>query len=168
MAVVKRKTSHRSAVSPIVGPSIEELPPGDLSTLRNVLANAIWLKESTNQTNNNFTNQMLGEKMVPIILQSYKRVNLLTLYQYKSIYNKFIKEWNEFKKSCRTSSKKGKKKILFDSRLDKLFDIIKCKCDIQKCFDAGYDGCKFQAHVVICKCLRDTKVRITMNNTNKV
>ena len=37
MAVVKRKASHRSAVSPIVGPSIEELPPEDLSTLRNVL-----------------------------------------------------------------------------------------------------------------------------------
>ena len=77
--------------------------------------------------------------MVPIILQSYKRVNsLLTLYQYKSIYNKFTKEWNEFKKLCRTSSKRGKKRILFD-RLDKLFDIIKCKCDIQKCFDAECD-----------------------------
>ena len=86
MAAVKRKASHRSAVSPIVGPFIEELPPRDLPTLRNVLAKAIWLKESTNQANNNFTNQMLGEEMVPIILQTYKRVNsLLTLYQYKSI-----------------------------------------------------------------------------------
>ena len=131
MAVVKRKASHRSAVSSIVGPSIKKLPPGDLPTLRNVLAKAIWLKVSTNQTNNNFASQMLGEEMIPIILQSSKRVNsLLTLYQYKSIYNRFIKEWNEFKKLCRTSSKKGKKRILFDSRLDKLFDIIKCKCDI--------------------------------------
>ena len=86
MAVVKRKASHRSAVSPIVGPSVEKFPPRDLPTLRNVLAKAIYLKESTNQANNNFTNQMLGEEMVPIILQSYKRVNsLLTLYQYKSI-----------------------------------------------------------------------------------
>ena len=56
MAVMKGKASHRSAVSPIVGPSIEELPPGDLPSPRNVLAKAIWLKESTNQTNNNFTN----------------------------------------------------------------------------------------------------------------
>ena len=107
MAILKRKASHTSAVIPIVGPSIEELPPGDLPTLRNVLAKAIRLKESTNQTNNNFTNQMLGEEMIPIILQSYKRVNsLLTLYQYKSIYNKVIKEWNEFKKLCKTSSKR--------------------------------------------------------------
>ena len=160
MAGVKRKASHRSAANPIVGPSIEELPLGDLPTLRNVLAKAIWLKESTTQTSNNFTNQMLGEEMVPIILQSYKRVNpLLALYQYKSVYNKFMKEWNEFKNLRRTSSKRGKKRILFDSRLDKLFDIIKCKCDIQKCFDAGCDGCEFEAHVVNCKCSRDTKVR---------
>ena len=114
MAVVKRKASHRSAVSSIVGTSTEELLPGDLSTLKNVLAKAIWLKESTNQTNNNFTNQILGEEMVPIILQSYKKVNsLLTLYQYKSIFNKFIKEWNEFKKLCRTLSKRGKKRIFY-------------------------------------------------------
>ena len=93
---------------------------------------------------------------------------MLTLYQHKSIYNKFIKEWNEFKKLCRTSSKRGKKIILFDGRLDKLFDIFKCKCDIQKCFDAGCDGCEFEAHVVNFKYLRDTKVRNTMNNTNKV
>ena len=112
---------------------------------------------------------MLGEEMVPIILQSYKRVNsLLTLYQYKSIYNKFIKEWNEFKKLCKTSSKRGKKRILFDSRLDKLFDIIKCKCDIQKYFDAGCGGCEFEVHVVNCKCPRGTKVRNTMNYNHKV
>ena len=112
ITVVKRKASHGNAVNPIVGPSIEELPPEDLPTLRNVLAKAICLKEN-NQTNNNFTNQMLGEEMVPIILQSYKRVNsLLTLYQYKSIYNNFIKEWNEFKKLCKKSSKRGKKRIL--------------------------------------------------------
>ena len=54
MAVVKRKALHRSAVSPIVRPSIEELLPGDLPTLKNVLIKAIWLKETTNQTNNNF------------------------------------------------------------------------------------------------------------------
>ena len=48
MAVVKRKASHRRAVSPIVGPSIGEFPSGDLPTLRNVLLKAIWLKESTN------------------------------------------------------------------------------------------------------------------------
>ena len=47
MAGVKRKASHRSAANPIVGPSIEELPLGDLPTLRKVLAKAIWLKEST-------------------------------------------------------------------------------------------------------------------------
>ena len=56
MAVVKRKASHRNALSPI----IEELRPGDLPTLKNILPKAIGLKESTNQTNNNFTNQMLG------------------------------------------------------------------------------------------------------------
>ena len=38
MAVVKRKASHRSAVSPIVRPFIEKLPPGDLPILKNVLA----------------------------------------------------------------------------------------------------------------------------------
>ena len=65
-------------------------------------------------------------------------------------------------------SKRGKKRILFDCRLDKLFDIIKFKCDMQKCFDAEYDGCEFEAHIVNCKCPRDTKVRNLMNNTNNV
>ena len=62
---------------------------------------------------------------------------------------------------------KRKEKDFIDTRLDKLFDIIKCKCDIQKCFDTGCDGCEFEAHVVNSKCPRDTKVRNTMNNTNK-
>ena len=75
-------------------------------------------------------------------------------------------EW--IKKLCRTSNKRGKKRILFDSRLDKLSNIFKYKCDIQKCFDAGCDGCEFEAHIVNCKCHSDTKVRNIMNNTNKV
>lgn len=162
MAGPPRKIARRSAANPIVGPSIEELPTGDLPTLRNVLAKALWMKESTTVAENNFTTKMLGQQTVPIILQNCRRVNtLVTLFQDSSVYNKFTKEWNEFKHLSRTSNKRGKRRIYFDSKLDKLFDIIKCKCEIQECSEAGCDGCEFEAHVAKCKRPRDTKVRIS-------
>ena len=58
---------------------------------------------------------------------------------------------------------RGEKRIYFDSKFDKLFDIIKCKCDILECSAAGCDGCEFEAHVVKCKCPRDTKVRVNIS-----
>ena len=65
--------------------------------------------------------------MAPLILQIYQRINsLLIAYQEDSIDNKFVKKWNQFKKLCRTSCKRRKEKIYFDSKLDKLFDIINC------------------------------------------
>ena len=83
--------------------------------------------------------------MVPIILQNSQRINsLLIVYQEVSIYNKFVIEWNQFKKLCRYLT--NGERIYFDSKLDKLFDIIKCKRQIQKCSNFGHDGCEFEAH----------------------
>ena len=126
MIGIKRKI--RSSTNSIVGPSLEGLP-----TRRNVLAKALWMKESSTDSNIIFTTKELGQHMVPIIFQSYKRVNtLLPLHQEKSVYNKFVKEWNELKQLGRSSNKRGKKRIYFESKLDKLFDSIKCKYDIIK------------------------------------
>ena len=83
------------------------------------------MKESITDSNNYFTTKELGKQIVPIIFQSYKRVNtLLPLYQEKSVYNKFVSEGNELKQFGRSSSKRGKKRIYFESKLDKLFNII--------------------------------------------
>ena len=118
------------------------------------------MKEKLIETRNKFRNSMLGQQMVPIILDSYQRVNsLLKLYQETSVYNKFIKEWNEFKQLCRTSNKSGKKRIYFESKVDKLFDVIKCKCDVLNCSAFGCDGCEFEAHVVKCKCFSPPQSR---------
>ena len=65
MIGVKRKI--RSSTNPIVGPSLEDLLIRDLSTLENVLAKALWVKESTTDSNNNSTIKKLGQQMVPII-----------------------------------------------------------------------------------------------------
>ena len=119
MAGMKRKSSRKNAENPLVGPSREELPTGDLPTLRDVLAKALWMKEKSIETRNKFTNNMLGLRMMPIIFDGYKRMNsLLKLYLKTSVYNKFIKEWNEFKQLCKTSNKRDKK-IYFESKLDK-------------------------------------------------
>ena len=59
MVGVKRKI--RSSTNSIVGSSLEDLPSGDLPTLRNVLAKALWLKESTTDSNKNFTTKELGQ-----------------------------------------------------------------------------------------------------------
>ena len=98
---------------PIVGPLLEDLPTGDLSTFRNVLAKALWMKESITDSNYNFTTKELQQQMVPIIFQSYKKVNiLLLLYQEKSVYNKFVIEWNELKQLGHSSSKRRKNEYI--------------------------------------------------------
>ena len=108
---------------------------------------------------------------MPAILQSYQKINLLLIFnsQLENQELTTIKNFQlttsllkngTFKKLCRTYSKRDKERIYFDSKLDKLFDIIKCKCEIQKCSNAGCDGCEFKAHVLNCKCPSEIKARI--------
>ena len=51
MPKVTRKISRKSTANPIIGQSIAELPSGDLPALRNVLAKALWIKESAVEAN---------------------------------------------------------------------------------------------------------------------
>ena len=61
------KRKIKSSTNPSVGASLENLPTGDLPSLRNVLAKALRMKESTTDLNNNFATKELGQQMAPII-----------------------------------------------------------------------------------------------------
>ena len=74
----------------------------------------------------------------------------------KAACDKLVKEW-ENAKSC---AKKGMAAPLseqFIKRLDKLFDLAKCKCRIYECAEQSCSGCEYKAHEV-CNCPRDEKI----------
>ena len=45
----------------------------------------------------------------------------------------------------------------FIQKLDRLFDMAKCKCRIYECAEQSCPGCRYNAHVV-CNCPRDHKI----------
>ena len=83
------------------------------------------MKESTTDSNNNFPTKELRQQMVHNIFQSYKRVfTFISLYQKKSVYNKFVREWNELKQLGRFSRKRGEKHIYLKSKLDNYLIVL--------------------------------------------
>ncbi|KAK1886299.1 3-deoxy-D-manno-octulosonic acid kinase [Dissostichus eleginoides] len=64
--------------------------------------------------------------------------------------------WNQ---AVKFSLGKGKldAKERFSVKLDKLFDILTCKCQITSCEGGGCDGCVIQAHIN-CSCSREKRI----------
>ena len=68
-----------------------------------------------------------------------------------------VNEWKITKDSSKEKVKSASYIQSFKERLDKLFDLAKCKCKIYGCAEQSCEGCEYQAHV-ICKCPRNEKI----------
>nr|XP_047140650.1 uncharacterized protein LOC124815868 [Hydra vulgaris] len=81
------------------------------------------------------------------------------IYSEKNIVYKIIKAWNiAFLISVNKENKKNKKEFIL--KLDKLFDILNCKCQISYCKEFGCKVvCKQQAHIT-CNCSKEFKIPI--------
>ena len=78
------------------------------------------------------------------------------LVREKYAIDKLVQEW-ETAKDCTKWGAKTATVSKFKEKLDKLFDLCKCKCKIYECAEKSCVGCKYRAHID-CKCREEDKI----------
>lgn len=158
MAHVKTRSKSSSHLSILVGNG-QELLVSELPTVRDILRYGIYLKEqSENDWRNYPVDQLVGD-IYPALICQWSKANALfkppVISEKVTIISKLKGVWNQ---AVKFSLGKGKldAKERFMLKLDKLFDILTCKCQITNCEEEGCEGCVNQAHIN-CSCSRERK-----------
>ena len=95
------------------------------------------------------------------LLSQWQRANALfqppVIINEKSLINRIKEDW-EIAKAI-SNKQITKKSIIstFERKLDQLYDITKCQCEILLCPDVDCTGCYQGAHIT-CVCSRDQKI----------
>ena len=135
-----------------------ELPVAELPTLRQCLQYVLLVED---QCLTRLTKRDKIAMVVEKLMGIWEAVNpLLPVSLPKSVIERLL---NEYEKA-RAVTKPGRAQsddsdyTKFCERLDKLFDICKCRCTIVECNEyVDCDGCEFEAHV-LCSCRRANKI----------
>ena len=96
----------------------------------------------------------------------------ICIIERKTACDKLVKEWENAKSCAKKKGMAGRDSQQFIQKLDRLFDMAKCKCRIYECAEQSCPGCRYNAHVV-CKCPRDHKIplielQFMLSQRNKV
>lgn len=159
-----RKTRHGSGDADRAVGGAAELPEADLPLLKEVLAKAKQIQDSLTHDNlgrdvstkevidkvydNVFALYVKVSSNLPLISERQAKVNLLKLY----------KDHKALVRSRASST--APKMQLFQSKLDRIFDVIACKCEIKSCESVACQGCAVDAHIT-CKCKKAQKIPVT-------
>ena len=136
------RKSRRLDECPILGPSAE-LPPSDIPTSRNVLAYLLLLKESGIKDEESI--EILFTKIKDIHRRINSDIEIITRKSFERNVNKLKKQYSNIR------DKKKVDKQKFFNNLDRIFDVIHCKCVIKTCEEWSCSGCPQKAHIK-CKC----------------
>ena len=143
----KRKTrlTTFTHMSNLIGTG-RELLPSELPTVRDVLRYGL-LREQSGEDGRNYPAASLAKDIYPAMLQKWELANssfvIPVVTSRITILNKIKVIWEQAKD---ISLGRGKHEVKesFNSKLDKLFDMLNCKCTIATCseFDCPADsGC---------------------------
>ena len=161
MAKVKTRTQSHSHLTNLAG-SGRELLVSDLPTLRDILRYGIYLREQSEENKCNYSVDQLVEDIFPVLICQWRKANALfkppVINDKRTIIIKLKEVWNQ---ATNFSLGRGKldAKERFNVKLDKLFDILNCKCELTSCDGAGCEGCVTQAHIK-CSCTREKRIPV--------
>ena len=131
----------------------------ELPTVRDILRYGIYLREQSEGDKRNPVDELVQDIYASLICQ-WSKTNALfkppVINEKVTIISKLKEVWNQ---AVTFSLGKGKldAKDRFSAKLDKLFDILNCRCQITSCEEAGCEGCEIQAHIN-CFCVREKKI----------
>ena len=137
----------------IIGPS-RPLPESNLPTLRDILASILLKKENSVKGRYEDTKAMIDD-LLKDIKKVYsnahpKFVFGLVLIPETSVKRKILTEWNSL--GTLSKSHNSKKVTKYKEKLDKIFEMFKCKCQMQSCKENKCEtSCKKIVHIK-CKC----------------
>ena len=162
--MAKTRNSKKCAISEFLGSGGKEFAPAELPTLRDVLLKGVLLKErKEKEDKHHYQIKQSAKDIIPSILSQWSKGNALfsapVIIEEFSIERRIERAWTHARD---IGLKKIKKKDAIESfklKLDKLFDICKCVCQIKLCDVSGCSGCDVGAHVD-CKCKRECKIPV--------
>ena len=128
----------------------------ELPTLRQCFRYGMFLKE---KSVNKMHVRPMCQDIFSAVQKVWKRANSrIKLVSEKYAIDKLVREWNDAGKF--SNKRKGKDLAIshFREKLDKLFDLAKCKCPIYECKENSCLGCEYQAHAADCKCPKEDKI----------
>ena len=155
--MASRRTRHKSSdASRSVG-GASHLSEAELPLLKEIFARAHQIKNSSPK----IVRKDLIDILYAEVVNVYRKVNSnLPLISEKRAKQKLKKSYETYKNLIKgQASSSHPRMISFQSKLDKIFDIISCKCDIQSCNAVSCEGCDKKAHI-ICKCSKDKKIPV--------
>lgn len=161
MAQVRTRTQSKSSLNNFVGTG-RELLVSELPTVRDILRYGIYLREQCGEDRRNYPVDQLLRDIYPDLIGQWSKANALfkppVTIGKRQIMSKLKEVWDQ---AVKISLGKGKvdAKERFIVKLDQLFDILSCKCQISSCEQAGCEGCVIKAHI-ICSCSKERKIPV--------
>ena len=144
----------------------KEFIASDVPTLRSVIQRGILIQERNihNEIAYCFySNKELSLELAQLVIDQWQKSNALftgsVIYHRRSIAERIKKKWTELSNFAQEKGKRKGAKQIIDNELDKLFDILWCKCPITCCREANSncEGCNLGAHIS-CKCPSESKI----------
>ena len=138
----------------------------ELPTVRDLLRYGVLLRELSEKDKFNYSNDQLIGDMMSALFEQWQKANHLLKYPVlaheSSVRTRLKDTWEKALNFARGRGKlKDKKK--FNHKLDRLMDILYCRCPILLCSEFGCLGkqqdpvCNQEAHAK-CKCKQDEKI----------
>ena len=161
MAKVRTRSNSTSHLSIFVGTG-RKLLVSELPTVRDILRYGIYLREQSEEDKRNYPVEKLVKDIYNDLILQWKKANALftqpVINSRVTIMSKLKEVWDE---AVKISLGKGKLEVKkkFSDKLDKLFDILTCKCHIRTCEEVGCNGCEVQSHIN-CSCSKEKKIPI--------
>ena len=154
MGPKKQKTRHSSGN--IFGPSADLPNDGELFTLRDILAAAERQYELTPLA----TSSWVADQLFPPIKLKWKSVNPEIPIYNDDVIKKKIERLIDRATLVRKKKASTYQKNLLISRMDKLFDVLICQCEISPCEAEQCSSETCSGAHVDCSCLREEKIPV--------
>ena len=167
MSRKRTRSECRTALSQYLGAG-KEMHPSELPTLRDCLRHILLLKETG--TRYHFSFRTVTEEICNEIRRRWTKANCklqppVTITDCR-MESKLLMLWAKANKIARGQIKSEGQINSFEEKLDRLFEITKCRCQILSCGEADCCGCPSTSsdlppcHIK-CFCPRKQKIPIT-------
>src|SRR5688572_16109171 len=162
MSHVKTRLLAWTHLHHLVG-SGRELPTAELPTVSDLIRYGLYLREMSDQDRRNYSNDQLVTDLMTGILAQWCRANPKftepVINTHTRIKAKLKSMWEQGNKVS-LGRANLEEKDRFMEKLDRLMDILTCKCDIKSCADAGCNSACFSGVHISCDCSREKKIPV--------
>lgn len=158
---VKTRSQNWTHLHDLVGSS-RQLPTSKLPTARDLIRCGLYLRETSEEDKRHYTNDKLVSDMYGLFVQ-WSRANPkfieLVINGNTRIKAKLKALWDEANKAS-LGQTKHKEKDRFMEKLDKLVDLLTCKCIIRSCAETQCNSvCVSSVHISY-DCRKGTKIPV--------